>query len=259
VGTDYPWYDSNWLARYGRAVDTIRRVRPEALDPFEQRFEVFRTRPDFEVAEFEQVFSEDVLSDIRDAIDGLAPTELELHEVRGFGRYIVHDHPLITELQATVVDLVSEAAGERVEPCYNFVSLYTRSGVCPVHMDSPEAKWTLDLCVRQTRSWPIHVSQVVPWPELSQDFGDDWDEAIKHDPDLRFASYSLEPGGAILFAGSSQWHYRDPLPADGVDESCDLVFFHFVPEGTRALVEPDNWAQLFGIPELAEHTVTPAT
>jgi hypothetical protein len=110
VGTDYPWYDSNWLARYGKAVDTIRRVRPEALEGFEQRFEVFRTRPDFEVAEFAKVFSDDMFSDIRAAIDGLAPTNLKSHEIRGFGRYIVHDHPLITELQATVVDLVSEAA-----------------------------------------------------------------------------------------------------------------------------------------------------
>jgi hypothetical protein len=191
------------------------------------------------------------MEDIRQAIRGLQMTQLELHEVHRFGRFIVHDHPLITELQQSIIGLVSEAAGEQVEPGYNFLSLYTKSGVCPVHMDSPEAKWTLDLCVRQDAPWPIHLSQVVDWPEPSQYSGDDWETLIKHSPGHRFSSYSLEPGNAILFSGSSQWHYRDPHPG-GEDQSCDLVFFHFVPEGMRSTIDPTNWPRLFGIPELAD-------
>jgi hypothetical protein len=247
----YPWYDSVWLARYARAKAVIQRVRPEKLPEFVDTFEVLRTRPDFEVKEFPQVFGDPVLRDLERVIRELKATQLERHEVNAFGRFIVHDHPLITELQQSIVDLASEAAGEPVEPYYNFVSLYTELGVCPVHMDAPNAKWTLDLCVRQSEPWPIHLSQVVPWPEDTEYDGDDWEESIKRDPGNRFESYSLEPGGAIFFSGSSQWHYRDPHPGDGEDQFCDLVFFHFVPRGMKEKVRPENWARLFGVPELA--------
>jgi hypothetical protein len=219
------------------------------LPEFERTLEGLRTRPDFKVKEFPTVFSDTVLADIEQAIRELAATQLELHEVRNFGRFIVHDHPFISELQQSIVGLVSEATGEPVEAGYNFISLYTERGVCPVHMDSPEAKWTLDLCIRQSEPWPIHLSQVVPWPEPSHYSGDDWEELIKHAPDHKFAPYSLEPGNAILFSGSSQWHYRDPQPGSG---HCDLVFFHFVPRGMRATTKPANWPRLFRIPELAE-------
>ena len=139
------------LAREVRAgAGNHRRVRPEALVEFDRTFEVLRTRPDFQVTEFPRVFSDPVMEDIRQAIRELQQGQLELHEIRSFGRFIVHDHPFITELQQSIVDLVSQAAGEPVEPGYNFLSLYTKSGVCPVHMDAPDAKWTLDLCVRQS-------------------------------------------------------------------------------------------------------------
>lgn len=57
---------------------------------------------------------------------------------------------------------MSEAADEAVEAGYNaFLSLYDRLGVCPVHLDSPEAKWTLDLYIDQSVCWPIQVSQKI--------------------------------------------------------------------------------------------------
>jgi hypothetical protein len=249
MSNPYPWYDSSWLAKFVQAREVIRRVRPDALVEFNQTFEVLRTRPDFQVTEFSQVFTDRVMEDIRQVTRELQSTQLELHEIVNFGRFIVHDHPFITELQDSITDLVGQAAGEPVEPGYNFVSLYTKSGVCPVHMDAPDAKWTLDLCVRQSEPWPIHLSQVVPWPEPSQYSGGDWQDLIKRAPAHQFASYSLEPGNAILFSGSSQWHYRDPHPG-GERHTCDLVFFHFVPRGMRAAVNPANWARMFDMAEL---------
>ena len=246
----HPWYDSQWLTEYSAATSLIEDVRPEALSDFARTFDVLRTRSDFKVREFSQVFSDSVLMQIEQVISELEPTELELHEARTFGRFIVHDHPFLTELQHSIVDLASDAAGEAVEACYNFLSLYSKLGVCPVHMDSPKAKWTLDLCIRQSKPWPIYLSQVVPWPEGSDYDGEDWEELIKQAPGHEFVPYTLEPGSAILFSGSSQWHFRDPLPGDG-DQFCDLVFFHFVPLGMRELVHPRNWARLFNIPELA--------
>lgn len=165
--------------------------------------------------------------------------------------FVVHNHTLITELQLDLVDIVSAAAGERVEPCYNFLSLYQKRGVCEVHMDAPEAKYTLDLCIRQSDLWPIYISQVVPWPETFSSTEDDWEAAVRNMPGLEFASHELRPGSAILFSGSSQWHYREPQPGASSSRFCELAFFHYTPAEMNAVLRPGNWAQLFNVPELA--------
>jgi hypothetical protein len=248
----FPWYDSEWLAKYASAEAIVRRVRPTALADFVEAFRVLRTRADFEVTRLEQPFDAETLAAIRRTVSSLRPTNLELHEARRFGRFVVHDHPFFTELQQRVVPLVSEMAGEPVEPRYNFLSLYTAKGVCAVHMDAPESKWTLDLCIDQSAAWPIHFSQVVPWPDPGEDtWGDDWDDRIKRSPAHRFTSHSLLPGQAVVFSGSSQWHYRDPMPQAGGMPFCKLLFFHFIPKGTAELVRPRHWVRLFGIPQLA--------
>ena len=79
----------------------------------------------------------------------------------------------------------------------------------------------------------------------------DWEQRVKSDPQLRFSSYALQPGQALVFSGSSQWHYREPIDGAAHQAFCDLLFFHFVPRGTAELVRPENWAGLFDIPELA--------
>lgn len=43
---------------------------------------------------------------------------------------------------------------------------------------------------------------------------------------------------------------RDPIPAKGRRSFCDLLFFHYIPEGTAELAQPRNWARLFDVPEL---------
>ena len=64
--------------------------------------------------------------------------------------------------------------------------------------------------------------------------------------ELRFTAYTLQPGQAVLFSGSSQWHYRDPMPPGAGRRFCDLLFLHYVPAGTRDASRPQAWAQLFG-------------
>lgn len=231
----------------------MREAKPEALGEFTDAFRVLRTRPDFEVTRLDRVFDDETLGEIRGLVASLRPADLEIHEARKFGRFVVHDHPLLAELQARTVDLVSWAAGEPVEPAYSFLSLYGSRGVCPLHMDSPEAKWTLDLCLDQGAPWPIHFSQVRPWPEPGERAwrGKDWEGRVKRSPAHRFSTFALEPGQAVVFSGSSQWHYRDPIPEGGGKRFCDLLFFHYIPRGTAEIVRPENWARLFGIPELA--------
>ncbi len=250
----YPWYDSQWLAKLAAAKQILQKVRPEVLNDFIEAMRVFHTPLDFQVKRFERVFDDDTMAEIKRVVSSLRPTDLELHEARMFGRFVVHDHPFFTELQHRTVALVSEAAGEPVEVSYNFLSLYSKLGVCPPHMDAPQAKWTLDLCIHQSIPWPIHFSQIVPWPETNGEAWpkEDWENRVKQSPSLRFTPQTMTPGQALLFSGSSQWHYRDPIPDTGRAETCDLLFFHFIPQGTRELVRPGSWARIFGVPELGE-------
>lgn len=249
----YPWYDSVWLEQYTIAKSIIREIKPEALSTFEAAFRIFQTRSDFRELVVDRVFDDKTLDEIRNVVKSIKPSDVEMHEAKSFRRFVVHDHPYFTELQKQITPLVSAAAGEPLELSYNFLSLYSAMGVCPVHMDSPQAKWTLDLCIDQNVSWPIHFSRTHAWSEIETKNWDtgNWEEKIKRSPTADFRSTSLEPGQAILFSGSSQWHYRDPMPKSDGRSSCDLLFFHFIPQGTSELVNPRNWAGLFGIPELA--------
>jgi hypothetical protein len=245
------WYDSNWLEKYLQAKDVIAKVAPSKLTDFVDSFQVLRTDPNFSVIDAPGVFDAETLSEIKQTIRALQMNDMEVHELKSFGRFVVHDIPKFTELQSALVDKVSDMAGEPVEPRYNFLSLYTRMGVCEPHLDAPLAKWTLDVCIDQSEPWPIHFSQVVAWPEERPQLDDDWQASIKNASELDFQSKELAPGNGIIFSGSSQWHYRDALPAKDHKSFCNLLFFHYIPRGASEIVAPRNWATLFDIPELA--------
>jgi hypothetical protein len=238
------------LLRGGQKI--FARHDPALLERFIQATDILRTRPDFQIGKLPDVFDEATLQDAREFIAALQTAALEQQELFRFGRLIVHDHPHFNRLQETFTDLVSEIAQEPVEPCYNFLSLYNNLGVCEVHMDAPYAKWTLDICIDQSEPWPIHFSRVRPWPEAFEYRGDDWEVRIKADPENQFTGYALEPGEGIVFAGSSQWHYRERIQRTRKSSYCHLVFFHFIPKGAREIIDPSEWADLFGVPELAE-------
>lgn len=247
------WYDSVWLDKYLSAMGMIGEIAPSKLKTFVESFDILRTDPQFAVKEVAPVFDADALSEIRRIIKAIPAETLELHEAKRFGRFVVHDNPTFTRMQGDLVGRVSELVGEPVEPSYNFLSLYEHMGVCEPHLDAPSAKWTLDICIDQSDPWPIHFSQIVPWPETRANLGDDWQSAIKNDPQLQFQSKILTPGNGIVFSGSSQWHYRDPLPnRDNRKGFCDLLFFHYIPKGAGEVLSHRNWARLFDVPELAD-------
>lgn len=247
----HKWYDSRWLGAYHGAKELLRREAPARLEEFVRAFDILRTPPDFAPRHLPGLIQPDLLEDLRETVRSVPRERYELHEIKAMGRFVVHDLPRFTQLQHSLTDRVSEWAGQEVEPCYNFLSLYTRLGVCEPHLDAPLAKWTLDLCLHQSEPWPIHFSQIIPWPEEPRTLSEDWREAIIADSGLQFRSIAMEPGDAILFSGSSQWHYREALPRDGGKHFCDLLFLHYIPKGTAELVIPANWPRLFGIPELA--------
>lgn len=253
----FPWYDSGWLSSYVRAKAYIQVHQPQTLAEFVTAFDVLRTSPDFSIRQLPRLFSTERHEQIRHLIKGFAKQDVSLYEMLTFGRAIVHDQSLLDEIQTDLAGQVSEWVGEQVEPSYNFISLYNNLGVCRPHMDAPSAKWTIDYCIEQSAPWPIHFSQVRAWPEdWSCDEGD-WENRIKTDPGNHFLPHILQEGGAILFGGSSQWHYRDRIAQRQANNFCHLAFFHFIPTGTRALTEPENWAAMFNIPELNQIIIRP--
>lgn len=246
----FPWYDSVWLRRYVAAKKFIEILAPDRLEAFTLAFEPLRTSFQFSIKTLPRLFDDLALGEVRRLIADIGRESLEHHEQSRFGRDILHNHPLFTRLQGKVLPLVSELAGEPLESSYNFLSIYRGDGVCEPHLDAPDAKWTLDVCLDQDEPWPIYFSQVVPWPEdRASSEETDWQDAIKRLPDVRFEAVSLMPNQAVLFSGSSQWHYRNPR-GSAARGSTTLVFFHFIPVGTSDLLRPYNWPELFNVPEL---------
>ena len=245
-------YDGHWLKAYWAAKDVIARVSPGTLEAFVESFAVLRTDPIFTPKNLTQAFDPAALAGVKETIRSIPKEKFEMHELERFGRFVVHNYPAFTDLHQTLVDSVSEWAGEEVEPSYNFLSMYTKRGICEPHLDNPTAKWTLDVCIDQSEPWPIYFSQILPWPEERVQLGDDWRAELKSIPNLAYEAQVLMPGDAVLFSGSSQWHYRDSFPATAGKRFCDLLFFHFFPKGAANILKPKNWASHFGIPELLE-------
>jgi len=250
MGEEFPWYDSWWLTRYARAKAFIAQREPRRLAEFTAAFDPLRTRPDFDLIVLNEFFTDAEADLIRQASYAIKRNQLEMHEVGTHGRFVVHNHAMLQELHAAVAPLVSRLVGEAVEPAYSFLALYTRTGKCEMHLDAPVSKWTLDYCIDQTEPWPISFSEVIPWPErfIAQD--QDWETRIRTSSDHHFTTHTLRPGQAVIFSGSSQWHYRDPMSHPGVNSQSRLLFLHFIPIGTKEIAEWKNWEAHFDIPGL---------
>jgi hypothetical protein len=251
MNKNFPWYDSHWLAAYLNAKEIIKKYNPKKLREFEEAIEPLKTREDFEVIDVPDVLDTEVIENLKSYIHKLENDKKETHELFKFGRIVVHNDPLFNEIQGSLTDLVSKQVKEEVEPSYNFLSLYYDMGVCDVHMDAPDAKWTLDICIEQSYDWQIHIAQRQDWIEDYSWEGNDWSEKIKNDPKNKFKPYSLEPGSGIIFSGSSAWHYRDPIYQKDKQNFCHLIFFHFFPKGMKDIINYQNWADLFDTPELS--------
>lgn len=246
----FPWYDSVWLTNYKRAKEILAGSNPQTLQQFIEACEPLKTRSDFEVIKVSDILSPYVLRQSKELIESLPNSDKETHEIFKFGRLVIHNHPFFDDLQKELTEKVGKLVKEEVEASYNFLSLYYNLGVCNVHMDSPEAKYTLDICIEQSTDWKIHISQRKDWAEDFSYDGEDWQKQILEDPENNFTPYSLKPGSGIIFSGSSQWHYRDPITEKSKQHFCHLIFFHFFPKGTKELMYPRNWEKLFDAPEL---------
>ena len=147
-----------------------------------------------------------------------------------FNRTYAHNVPFFRTIHAQLADYASGIFGEKVKPSYVFLSMYNKNGQCPLHIDRPQCRYTIDYLIRmdQKEPWPIHIG-----PQMS-----DYERnAIQdgHHKDLRvkeiiksveWHEVLLQPNDAVCYSGTNAWHYR-PTKSKG---KADLVFFHFVPE-----------------------------
>lgn len=244
----FGWYDSHFLRRLAVAKHYLGNVRPDVLCVFSDGFVPLLPDPDYSVQVMDDVFDQATAARIVEASRTAVAERSNNQDFENaeFGRDVIWDHPLFSALQADLTPALSELAGRPLAPSYSFLSRYGSSGICDPHMDHPDSLFTFDYCIEQSEEWPIYFSKVVDWPSAQTVQQLDLSR-IKDDPSFEWTPYTLRPNQALLFNGSSQWHYRNAISPGGF---CHLLFFHFIPTGCEDLVLPKMWAAHFGIPEL---------
>lgn len=148
-----------------------------------------------------------------------------------FNRKYAHNVGFFQSIHSQLSDYASQLFGEKVQPSYNFLSMYNKGGQCPLHIDRPQCRYTIDYLIRQDQSepWPIRVG-----PQMSNEERDaitvphpSTKTGIKQVVDtVDWTEVHLYPNDAVCYSGTNAWHYR-PTKSKG---KADLVFFHFVSE-----------------------------
>lgn len=151
-----------------------------------------------------------------------------------FSRLMAQNVGMFQHLHNQLVDFASEQFGEKVKPSYSFLSLYDNDGICPLHIDRDQCRFTIDYLIRQDRKepWPIYIGELISDKERTEAT----ETRMAHpetDEDIarvkakqKFTTVEMQPNDAVLYSGTHQWHYRDRIPSG----TADLAFFHFVPE-----------------------------
>lgn len=152
-----------------------------------------------------------------------------------FKRTYVHNLPYLVNIHHQLTDVASELVGEKLVPSYVFLSMYYDGGTCPLHIDRPQCRYTIDYMVDKNfdGEWPINISRAFNNDERIRleetQGGRPLTETEKQEIITRekWTSVNLEPNDAVVYSGTNSWHYRP----DVLSGSATLVFFHFVQEG----------------------------
>jgi hypothetical protein len=139
-------YDAGGLVRLVKATEFIEVHRPEVSKDLLQAFEQFRSDSGFRVAEIRNALNDATGAHVRDVVATLRSMFRELREVKAFGRWLVHNHPVLAQPKAHVAALAARSSREAQVHSRHFRSTYARLGRSPMHQDPPWATWTPDLC-----------------------------------------------------------------------------------------------------------------
>lgn len=248
------FYDTVWLCHMFQALRVISRTAPRKLAGFVDAMVPLRTGTDFRTRTLRGILGDDEIADIKTEIRSIPTTAIDATNHKRFGHLSVRNHAYFSALQMRLTERVSELAGETVEANGTCLRLHAHPGLCCPTLESPAAKWTLEIAIDQSEPWPVRVSQSLDWPELPLTLPGRWHEIAARTERLRFASHISDQGDAVLYSASSQWHCRAaPLSGDR-RAYCDVLRLHFIPAGTRELIDPSKWPRLFDVPELSRVT-----
>lgn len=148
-----------------------------------------------------------------------------------FGRRYAHNLPLLVQMHRQLTDYASELFGEKVKPSYVFLSMYDKGGRCPLHIDRPQCRYTIDYLVQQEKPepWSISIGKQMSDEERNsvEDSHPQTNEVVeKVIASQDWTDCLLKPNDAVCYSGTNAWHYRK----DASLGTADLIFFHFVPE-----------------------------
>lgn len=245
----YPWYDTHQLDAIELARRYLAVVRPDRLDSFLERLSRYQVDLSFRARTLHDILPARRMAQVQSAVVDVCQQDLMLGEAALHGRVKAKHHPVFAALHEELTGFVEAQVGEALEPSYLMFTRYDSTGRLPVHLDSPDSKWALGICLQAPVSWPLHCGRTVSWPPPHNP---DWTPGhVLSDPAMEFRAYDLQVGDAVLFSGSCQWHYRDPVPPMGSGHF-DLLYLQYVPRGEGRIIKPRYWAEEFDIPELAE-------
>lgn len=187
-----------------------------------------------------ELFDSDTYATINRFMDDWLPTvrldsdRNETESPNKFGRRYAHNVGFFVNIHNQLADYASELFGEKVKPSYVFLSLYDKSGQCPLHIDRPQCRYTIDYLIRQEQvdPWPIAIGPQMTDKQVAKisnahPVTDEDRQAVIDSVDWTVCD--LKPNDAVCYSGTNAWHYR-PTASEG---TADLVFFHFVPWGFR--------------------------
>jgi hypothetical protein len=116
-----------------------------------------------------------------------------------FYRYYLHNPSFLKVMHKKLLPLAQEKFNTELKMSYSFLSMYIKGiGICPLHTDRPQCRYSIDLCLDQISPWPIFINDV---------------------------EYLLQPNEALLYSGVEHPHYRNKIQPDNY---VSLAFFHFV-------------------------------
>lgn len=181
-----------------------------------------------------QLFKPETHTAIKNFIDQRVPLMPMSLDEKDFVRTYAHNVPFFVKIHQQLTDFASEQFGQKVKPSYSFLSMYKDNGICPLHIDRPQCRYTIDYLIQSTHPgpWPIHIGE-----HMTDDVVADINERGVGHPDTdelkqmiidreEWSTALLEENDAVLYSGTHSWHYR----SERLQGTADLVFFHFVPE-----------------------------
>lgn len=181
-----------------------------------------------------QLFDDETHAGIKEYIEKYAPLLPLQSDDSEFVRMYGHNVEFFVDIHYQLKNFASECFQQEVKPSYCFLSMYKENGICPLHIDRPQCRFTIDYLIQTTQEepWPIHIGHHLTDLEVedihSKKFGYPESDEIKKiifDREQWYTA-SLEENDAILYSGTHSWHYR----SERLRGTADLVFFHFIPE-----------------------------